>query len=183
MRSDRWRIAFFCLLAVAVYSLVAPRLSLETARGASTPDETQKVHGFSVEIEGLDGYDPGCVESVAGVELVTAQPSNNRRHVGRRFAGSTEVSNIILRLRATHPGTTAIWKWYSARVESQEEAGPRMVHITLSGVNGEQVVRYSLSEAVPCAWRGPGLSAGNAAPRSVYEQVELSVVKVERSAN
>ena len=181
MHSDRWRIAFFCLLAVAAYSLVAPRLSLETATGAPAEGQARQIHGFSVEIEGLDGYDPGCVESVSGVELVTAQPSSGR--VGRAFAGSTALSNIILRLRATHPGTTAIWKWYSARVESQEEAGPRMVHITLSGVNGEQVVRYSLSEAVPCAWRGPGLSAGNAAPRSVYEQVELSVVKVERSAN
>lgn len=183
MRSDRWRIAFFCLLAVAVYGLVAPRLSLETATGAPASDGARQVHGFSVEIEELAGYDPGCVESVSGVELVTAQPSSGRVHVGRRFAGGTLVSNVVLRLRATHPGTTAVWQWYSARAEGQQEAGPRSMHITLSAANGEQLVRYSLSEAVPCAWRGPGLSATSSAARSVYEQVEFDVVKIERSSN
>ncbi|HLU50217.1 MAG TPA: phage tail protein [Planctomycetota bacterium] len=116
---------------------------------------------FRVEIAGADA---GGFASCAGLEARRSVLvfEEGGRDVPRLFPGGRVPARIVLERGFAHDPT--LWRWFL-------DADPREAAIVLVDERGEEVRRWELSDAWPCAWIAPELDASTSSV--AIERVEI----------
>lgn len=167
MPRPRTNIWIAVLAAVAVFALLMPQdLFAPPLPQPQAGQQSPGIHKFLVEIDGITTASFDFVEGLESRVNVIEYRSGNSLGGPVKLAGLPEYSNIIL--GASVDKTGELWNWYK-QVLSGQSARKNMVIVILDNSNN-QLVRYTIRNAWPCAWHGPELHAlENETARDVIE--------------
>ncbi len=178
MRSSRWRIGLVCVAVIVTADLVGPR----PCGGAAVSTESSGPVSGNLRVD--FGGDPVRVVAVSGIGMVQppieATTGNDR---WKKFApGKPSYSNVVFRIEVPQnaEGPKGLWDAnFKVAIEGKEVRRDISVKVLL-GPNDEHV-QYTLFDAKPFAWRSLGMQNADKPERPVYEEVEFTVSRVERT--
>jgi len=169
MRAQVWRTSLLCLLLLMVYGLVYPKQLLAPPVETTVPE----MHRFRVEIDGIVAAGFESVQGL-GSAISVIEYRDGISRTTMKLPGRTKCSNIIL--RGTPANTRELWEWHRSILEGNMDK--RDMAVILMDSRGEEVARYGIRAAWPCAWRGPELSASISS--AALEEIELAIEDIRR---
>lgn len=169
----KWMIALVMAVVVAAmtFSFVGPTAA-EDNKSADQVDKITYVVEFGGQ--GFGEFISVDVPEIA-TEVIEYQDGDDR--ILRKRPGRNRVSNLVLRSALANPALDDLWTWrldvISGRFERQSGS------IILAGQHGEEVDRYNILHAWPCAWRIVTLEDdGN--KDTVVVEIEIAAEEVYR---
>jgi phage tail-like protein len=137
--------------------------------------EPLRAYNFTLQI---DNDTQGAFTYCAGLEVKIAPVryrEGNDRRTTRLLAGPVEYGEITLRYGLTESPT--LWRWLTSAVTGAPER--KNVSIIMQGPDGTgERVRWNLTDAWACAWRGAQLDA--LGREVAIESVTIVCEKIER---
>ena len=172
MSLKRGQIVFVSLVSMLVFSLTSPGLLY--APQPSPQPLPVGVHRFLVEI---DGIVTSNFESVEGLEsaISVIEYRDGISKKAQKIPGVVTYPNIILRVSVAN--AKELWAWY--RQVLQGNLLKKNMSIVVLNAANQELVRYDIVDAWPCAWRGPRLDASMNAPAT--EEFEIAIGGISRS--
>lgn len=135
-----------------------------------------RAYNFRLEFQGqVEGYFTECSGLGARVEAIQFREGGAGRVV-HRLPGKIVYDNLTLRWGMTT--SRLLWDWFMEVAAGKVER--KNISILLLDTEGsdQEVTRWNLFEAWPCAWRGTPLDAlGN---KAAIEEMELTFNYLER---
>jgi phage tail-like protein len=111
---------------------------------------------FLVEIQGIAASSFSEVSGLeAEIEVVDYRAGDARQNAVRKLSGLNKFSNITLKRGLT--ADLSLWNWMNSALQGNVQRAA--VAITLLDQMDNPQLRWTLTEAWPCKWSGPLLSA------------------------
>lgn len=144
MYTKKLKIAFTSLLVITAFSMALPANLLAPQTGIT--NIRPGVHRFLVEI---DGIVTTSFESVSGLEsaISVIEYRDGASQTTQKLAVIAKYSNIILRFPLSN--AKELWDWHRKILNGTNDK--RNMSIVVLNNKGDQIVRYQITNAWPCA--------------------------------
>ncbi len=130
-------------------------------------------YSFLVEIDGVTSAGFAEVGGLSTETEIIEYRNGNEPTTVRKLPGLTKYANVVLKRGITRD--SSLWDWRKTVIDGQLER--RAVQIRLLDEARQPVVRFTLLEAWPVTYEGPGLNArGN---EIAIETLELAHERLE----
>lgn len=148
MNKRTWILIFICLAVIPFFLFLTPMVDI----GASPAAEPVTTEHFQVQWGGtsLDFHSVEGLES--RLDVVEYREGLSLSNEPRKVPGNVHHSNIILR-RIYKKADNEMWDWYKLAMAGRPEY--RDITISILNRKHEPVITFRLSNAWPCAYRGP----------------------------
>ncbi len=129
---------------------------------------------FKIEIEGIaQGTFAACDGLEARVDVVEFTDGDNA--MVRKRPGRARYANIVLRRGTTT--STELWDWFKRVMDGQVQRKAGSVVVCDDAM--DEVFRFNFFEGWPCRWKSLELDAES--PRTLVEEIEIAVERIERA--
>ena len=136
-------------------------MAAPTSPQSKLPDDPVTGSRFFLEIGGITEAEFHECSGLSNETDVVTQAEGGENTFAYKFRGRSKYPNLVLK-HGVSKMSPSLWAWREAVIHRKTPPILNM-SVVMTDMQGQEILRWSLTNCWPCKWQGPDLKAGESA--------------------